>query len=96
VPKVGQGVNYVLGWFNYQKYYNLKQTKLPQTKIKTIQKNGSVLQVYKTDRLVTKMHQVDTRYTNLQDIQEIQTIHTLGPSMPQVALTPLGLPSLAN
>ena len=25
-----------------------------------------------------------------------RTIHTLGPSMPQVALTPLGLPSLAT
>jgi hypothetical protein len=28
-------------------------------------------QVYKIDRLVTNIHQVDTRYTNVQDIQEI-------------------------
>ena len=31
----------------------------------------------------------------IQDIQRIQRFQTLGPSMPQVALTPLGLPSLA-
>jgi hypothetical protein len=40
------------------------------------------------------------RYTtdiqSIQDIQEILSSHTLGPSMPQVALTPLGLPSLAT
>jgi hypothetical protein len=32
----------------------------------------------------------------IQDIQERYTNHTLGPSMPQVAFTPLGLPSLAS
>ena len=31
----------------------------------------------------------NTRYT------KIERFHTLGPSMPQVAVTPLGLPSLA-
>jgi hypothetical protein len=36
----------------------------------------------------------NTRYTKIQDIQD-RRFHTLGPSMPQVAVTPLGLPSLA-
>ena len=40
------------------------------------------------------------RYTTIQDIQRYkiykrERFHTLGPSMPQVAFTPLGLPSLA-
>jgi hypothetical protein len=32
---------------------------------------------------------------SLQDVLQLNQIHTLGPSMPQVAFTPLGLPSLA-
>ena len=43
------------------------------------------------------------RYTriihHIQDIQikyKVERNHTLGPSMPQVAFTPLGLPSLAS
>jgi hypothetical protein len=52
------------------------------------------IQVYKNDHI----QQIYNRYkiTNqIQDIQEIERNHTLGPSMPQVAFTPLGLPSLA-
>ena len=55
-------------------------------------------QVYKIDRLVTNIHQVDTRYTNVQDIQEMKDTSNSHhrPSMPQVALTPLGPPSQAT
>jgi hypothetical protein len=54
-------------------------------------------QVYKIDRLVTNTHQIDTRYTKVQDVQEMKDTSNSHhrPSMPQVALTPLGLPSLA-
>ena len=51
--------------------------------------------------LITRLYNVTTmRYTTIQDIQRYkiykrERFHTLGPSMPQVAITPLGLPSLA-
>ena len=51
-------------------------------------------------KLLTRVIQVTTNeiYNNIQYTQNIQKImiHTLGPSMPQVAFTPLGLPSLAS
>jgi hypothetical protein len=45
---------------------------------------------------VTDIHQIDTRYTNLKDIKENVNNSHPKPSMSQVALTPLGLPSLAT
>ena len=63
------------------------QIKLPKT---------PRLELYKQLHNVTKFTRI-TRYTNqLQDIQKRLSNHTLGPSMPQVTLTPLGLPSLAS
>ena len=51
-------------------------------------------------KLLTRVIQVTTNeiYNNIQYTQDIQKIriHTLGPSMPQVALTLLGPPSLAS
>ena len=58
--------------------------------------------------LITKLYNVttsiiDTRiyneykiYKKIQWFQERYANYTLGPSMPQVAFTPLGLPSLAS
>jgi hypothetical protein len=76
----------------------------------TMCKGGSLQQVLQfksnypnpTIRITYKIIQVTTKYKRYKDIQVIYKItkeitnHTLGPSMPQVALTPLGLPSLAT
>jgi hypothetical protein len=51
------------------------------------------LQDYK-DTKDTQIQDIYKIY-NVQDVQDINN-YTLGPSMPQVALTPLGLPSLAT
>ena len=77
----------------------------------TMCKGGSLQEVLQFNQIKLPKPQ-DKNYTNdytmlqrlqkLQDIQikykiyKILTNHTLGPSMPQVALTPLGLPSLAS
>jgi hypothetical protein len=54
-------------------------------------------QVYKIYRLVTNIHQIDTRYTKVARCTRNERYNNSHhrPSMPQVALTPLGLPSLA-
>ena len=49
------------------KSITIKSTKLPQTKIMTIQNNDLVFEnLYKIHKLFTKIHQIDT---NVQDIQ---------------------------
>jgi hypothetical protein len=54
------------------------------------------LELYKCLYNVTKLTRA-SKYTNqVQDIQKRYSNHTLGPNMPQVALTPPGLPSLAS
>jgi hypothetical protein len=50
-------------------------------------------QVFKIDKLVTNIHQ--SRYKIHKCTRDINNLHPM-PSMPQVALTPLGLPSLAT
>jgi hypothetical protein len=73
------------GWF-VTISLQLNQIKLPKP-----QRLEVIYKLY-------KVYTTYTRYTNdIQYIQDIQMyVHTLGPSMPQVALTPLGLPSLAS
>ena len=65
MPKVGQVGSTMFWGGSITKSITIKSTKLPQTKIITIQKNGSVYQVYKIYRLVTNTHQIDTRYTKV-------------------------------
>jgi hypothetical protein len=68
-----------------QQVYNLIKSNYPNPKIRIIQRlyKFTTNEIYKDDT-------IDTRYTR------DKRFHTLGPSMPQVALTPLGLPSLAS
>jgi hypothetical protein len=83
VPKVGQWGQLCVRVVRYNKF-TIKSNQTTQTpKIRVIQR---LYKVYNKDEI----------YNQIQDIQEILTNHTLGPSMPQVALTPLGLPSLAS
>jgi hypothetical protein len=68
-----------------QETLQFNQIKLPQTP------RLELLQVYTSyNTRDIQRYTIDTRYTR------DKRIHTLGPSMPQVALTPLGLPSLAS
>ena len=74
------------GSLQYTLQFN--QIKLPKPhKIRITYK---IIQCYKVIQRCT----IDTN--QLQEVQERLSNHTLGPSMPQVALTPLGLPSLAS
>jgi len=43
-----------------------------------------------------KIYQLDTKIHQCNKMYKIQTIYTHKPSMPQMALTPFGLPSLAT
>jgi hypothetical protein len=68
-----------------QEVLQLNQIKLPKP-----QRLELLTRLYKLQQM---------RYTTIYNIHKIYKryrIHTLGPSMPQVALTPLGLPSLAS
>jgi hypothetical protein len=56
--------------------------------------NPKIRITYKIIQVTTNTR--DTKIYNKYKIYKRYTNHTLGPSMPQVALTPLGLPSLAT
>jgi hypothetical protein len=86
VPKVGQWGQLCVRVVRYKNTLQLNQ-KLPKP-----HKLELLTRLYNLQKY-TKMY---NRYKSIQDIQERLSNHTLGPSMPQVALTPLGLPSLAS
>jgi hypothetical protein len=71
VPKVGQGVNYVFGVVQLQEVLQVNQLNCPKPRLRLYKRMVKCYQVYKIYRLVTNTHQVDTRYTKVQDIQEI-------------------------
>jgi hypothetical protein len=82
VPKVGQWGQLCVRVFRYNKF-TIKSNQTTQT--------PKIRITYKIIQVTTKRY----KDTIIQDIQD-RINHTLGPSMPQVALTLLGLPSLAS
>jgi hypothetical protein len=85
VPKVGQWGQLCVRVVRYNNF--TIKSKLPKPQSIRI-RFYKIIQVYNNE--------IYKDIQQIQDIQEIQRFHTLGPSMPQVALTPLGLPSLAS